>query len=200
MLRAFPALSFPKAPKSTKAPKGAKNVLFLVADDMRPSISPYGFNYSHTPNMQRIADEGIAFSRAYIQQSYCAPSRNSFMSGRRPDANKVFSFIGHYREENTGSTNWTALPGYFLKHGYNVAGHGKLFHPNVPPNYDQPFSWSEEYPYIENSNNATNLCTEHCCGSEDSSHWCMYDLKPGTAYSTAYSIQHTVQHTAYSTA
>ena len=80
MLRSFPGLSFPKAPKSTKAPAGAKNVLFLMADDMRPSISPYGFNYSHTPNLQRIADEGIAFSRAYIQQSYCAPSRNRYVT------------------------------------------------------------------------------------------------------------------------
>jgi hypothetical protein len=48
------------------------------------------------------------------------------MSGRRPDANKVFSFIGHFREENTGGTNWTALPGYFLEHGYTVAGSGKV--------------------------------------------------------------------------
>ena len=80
-VRAFPASD---SPPPKKAPKGAKNVLFLVADDMRPSIGPYKLPYVHTPNLDRIVNDvgGIAFSRAYIQQSYCAPSRNSFMSGR----------------------------------------------------------------------------------------------------------------------
>ena len=35
----------------------------------------------HTPNFDKLAATGIAFTRAYIQFSYCAPSRNSYMSG-----------------------------------------------------------------------------------------------------------------------
>ena len=48
-------------------------------------------------------DQGITFARAYIQYSYCSPSRNSFMSGRRPDATKAWSFVNHFREEAVGA-------------------------------------------------------------------------------------------------
>ena len=70
-------------PKPAKAaPKGAKNVLFIVADDMRPSMGPYAIegqpNPFHTPALDKLAATGILFTRAYIQISYCAPSRNSF--------------------------------------------------------------------------------------------------------------------------
>ena len=62
--------------------KGKKNVLFIVSDDFRPSLGVYGLNYSHTPNLDKLATEGITFMAAHVQFSYCAPSRNSFMSGR----------------------------------------------------------------------------------------------------------------------
>ena len=53
-------------------------VLFLVSDDMRPSIGGhYALPEAHTPNLERLMDEGITFARAYIQYSYCSPSRNS---------------------------------------------------------------------------------------------------------------------------
>jgi len=66
----------------------------------------------------------------------CAPSRNSFMSGRRPYATKALSFIGTFRQSDIGM-NWATLPEWFKLNGYNVAGSGKLFHPGVPANYDQ---------------------------------------------------------------
>lgn len=51
---------------------------------MRPSVGPYAIPgktspYS-TPALDKLAATGITFTRAYIQFSYCAPSRNSFMS------------------------------------------------------------------------------------------------------------------------
>ena len=47
------------------------------------------------------------------------------MSGRRPDANKVYSFIGTFRDSSTGQ-DWVALPEQFVLNGYNVGGSGKL--------------------------------------------------------------------------
>eukprot|EP00054_Salpingoeca_dolichothecata_P028238 m.212822 g.212822 ORF g.212822 m.212822 type:complete len:123 (+) comp26163_c0_seq1:100-468(+) len=63
-----------------------KNVLFLVVDDMRPSIGAYNFSMAHTPNMDAFAERSLLFQRAYVQYSFCAPSRNSFMTGYRPGA------------------------------------------------------------------------------------------------------------------
>jgi iduronate 2-sulfatase len=43
-----------------------------------------------TPNLDKFAAGATVFHRAYCQQAVCSPSRNSFMSGRRPDTTKVW--------------------------------------------------------------------------------------------------------------
>ena len=114
---------------STSVPK---NVLFIAVDDMRPSIGAFNFSLAHTPNLDKLGATGTIFKRAYVQYAFCAPSRNSFMSGRRPDTTRVWNFVDHFREQEVGAT-WTALPEYFKKHGFVTMGSGKLYHPNVPP-------------------------------------------------------------------
>ena len=61
------------------APKGAKNVLFIICDDMRPQLGAYGHSFMHTPHIDQLAATGTLFNKAYVQYSFCAPSRNSFM-------------------------------------------------------------------------------------------------------------------------
>lgn len=125
-----------------------RNVLFIVVDDLRPQLGCYGQSYMHTPNIDGLAKESLLFERAYCQFSFCAPSRNSFMTGRRPDRTKAWSFRDHFREPGIGE-NWTSLPQFFKKHGYFTVGVGKLYHPGLPPNYDPP-SWTDEqtFPYV----------------------------------------------------
>jgi hypothetical protein len=61
-------------------PKGVKNVLWMIADDMRPDMNvAYGQHGMITPAFDRLAREGTVFTRAYCQIAVCAPSRNSFM-------------------------------------------------------------------------------------------------------------------------
>eukprot|EP00045_Choanoeca_perplexa_P010749 m.111209 g.111209 ORF g.111209 m.111209 type:complete len:643 (+) comp15379_c0_seq1:1244-3172(+) len=175
-----------RAPSTTTTatpPTGAKNVLFLVADDMRPSLGSYGHKASVTPNMNRLAAEGLQFQHAYVQFAYCAPSRNSFMSGRRPDATKTWNFLDHFRETDVGA-NWTALPEHFKDNGYLTTGCGKLFHPGVPPNFDEPRSWSQTapdgtpWPFVnDHGETGRNACPEKCCGSNDTAHYCLWDLQ-----------------------
>jgi arylsulfatase A-like enzyme len=121
------------------------NVLLIVVDDLRPQFGAYGVPYMHTPNVDKLASEGILFEHAYVQQSICAPTRNSFLSGRYPDKTKAWNFLNHFREPGAGE-NWTALPEFFKHHGYWATGSGKLYHPNLPPNFDEPRSWSEPWP------------------------------------------------------
>jgi hypothetical protein len=69
----------PPAPLTPPSVRGYKNVLFIVVDDLRPEIGAYGHHYMKTPHLDKLASEGTVYTRAYVQYSFCAPSRNSFM-------------------------------------------------------------------------------------------------------------------------
>jgi iduronate 2-sulfatase len=121
------------------------NIVHVIVDDLRPELGAYGLPNRHTPNMDRLAEGGVTFLRAYAQQAVCGPSRNSFLTGRRPDRSRSWNFINHFREDHP---EWTSLPGLFLKAGAKALGSGKSYHPKVPPYYDSSQSWSKEsLPY-----------------------------------------------------
>lgn len=129
-----------RPPAPTPAPKGAKNVLFLIADDLRQNLAmAYDKTFMKTPNMDRLASRSLIFRRAYVQQQVCSPSRNSFMSGRRPDQTRTWNFIEDFRQVGA---KWSSMPGYFKNHGYQVYGTGKLYHPGKPVNNDGTNSWT----------------------------------------------------------
>eukprot|EP00730_Choanoeca_flexa_P007361 TRINITY_DN12321_c0_g4_i3.p1 TRINITY_DN12321_c0_g4~~TRINITY_DN12321_c0_g4_i3.p1 ORF type:complete len:605 (+),score=134.73 TRINITY_DN12321_c0_g4_i3:2-1816(+) len=156
----IPPPTLPPQPPISKAPSNALNVLFIAVDDFRPNIGAYNFSLVHTPNLDHLAATGLRFDQAYVQYAYCAPSRNSFMSGRRPDTTQVWNFINHFREPAIGAA-WQSMPEYFKQHGYLTLGGGKLFHPDVPPLNDFPQSWTPEYPYFDNQpKNDPYTCAE----------------------------------------
>jgi iduronate 2-sulfatase len=119
-------------------------VLLIVVDDLRPEIAAFGETFMKTPSIDRLAKEGAAFSRAYCQQAICGPTRNSFLSGRRPQRTKSWNFIDSFREVGP---EWVSFPEFFKTHGYVTLGTGKTYHPGIPPNYDEPMSWSQDEPY-----------------------------------------------------
>eukprot|EP00039_Didymoeca_costata_P023018 m.5766 g.5766 ORF g.5766 m.5766 type:complete len:657 (+) comp3394_c0_seq1:31-2001(+) len=128
----------PPPPPLPPAIKGAKNVLFIAVDDLRPELGAYG-SHVPTPNLDAFSKTALTFENAYVQYSFCCPSRNSFMTGRRPSTTKVWNFIDNFREVGQ---NWISMPEWFKVNGYFTHGLGKLFHPQSPPNYDPP-SWSD---------------------------------------------------------
>ena len=121
------------------------NVLLLLVDDLRPEVAGYGVSEAHTPRMDSLVASSTVFERAYCQQAICAPTRNSFLSGRRPQRTQAWNFLNHFRE---AGPDWLTLPQYFKLHNYTTLATGKSFHPGLPPNWDQPFSWSTDRPYV----------------------------------------------------
>ena len=113
-----------------------KNVLFMMADDLRPAIGAYNFPGMHTPNMDCLANEGTLFERAYVQLPLCSPSRGTIFTGRRPDTTTMYQFSTDFREDGANGASWVTLPQYFRQNGYYVTGTGKLFHPGYPVNED----------------------------------------------------------------
>ena len=100
------------------------NVLFIMADDLRPDLASYG-SLALTPNLDRLAKRGVTFQRAYCQQAVCNPSRSSLLTGRRPDSLELWNNGTHFRERNP---DVTTLPLWFKTHGYVTRCVGKIFH------------------------------------------------------------------------
>ena len=134
------------------------NILLIVSDDLNTRIGPYINIDRHTPNLDRLAKEGIRFSRAYCQYPLCGPSRASFMSGLYPETNGVVNNNdqpGSYRVENPALANHPSLAGFFREHGYYTARVSKIYHMGVPggiergdPGGDDPDSWDYAYNVI----------------------------------------------------
>ena len=134
----------PPAPPQREAPPGARNVLMLFVDDLRPQLSVYGQSEMITPNMDRIGRSGVVFRRAYCQIAICGPSRSSFLTGRRPQRTQAWNFVDSFRETHP---DWVTFPQYFKLHNYTTLGTGKTYHPQLPPYSDEPASWSQEEAY-----------------------------------------------------
>ncbi|NWR54961.1 IDS sulfatase, partial [Bucorvus abyssinicus] len=117
------------------------NVLFIVVDDLRPVLGCYGDKLVKSPNIDQLASQSVVFSNAYAQQAVCAPSRVSFLTGRRPDTTRLYDFYSYWRVH---AGNYSTMPQYFKENGYVTLSVGKVFHPGVSSNYsdDYPYSWS----------------------------------------------------------
>ena len=111
-----------------------RNVLMLIADDMRPEIGafydprrPYSmYSRIFTPSLNALAARSLVLRRAYVQQAICAPSRLSFLTSRRPDTTLIYTIEDTYWRNVAG--NLTTIPQFFKQNGYQSIGIGKIFH------------------------------------------------------------------------
>ena len=129
------------------------NILFVVSDDLNTRIGPYVDPSLdlHTPNLDRLAAEGVRFTRAYAQYPVCGPSRASFMSGLYPETNGVTTNAfdtGNHRIATPSLADHPTLAGFFRERGYYTARVSKIFHMGVPGGIergetgsDDPASW-----------------------------------------------------------
>ena len=113
------------------------NVLFLMADDMKPALGCYGDTIAVTPALDGLAADGILYSHAYCQQAVSGPSRASLLTGRYPDQTGVLKLETGMRAKDP---DIVTLPQAFREAGYTTASVGKVFH-GVKNSMDAP-SWS----------------------------------------------------------
>lgn len=137
----------PEAPTAASAAEQRRpNVLFIIADDLNAAIAPYG-GQAITPHLNRLASQGVSFQRAYVQYPWCGPSRASFLTGTRPDTNRITDITTPIR---THLPDIITLPQYFRQNGYSTARVGKVYHQGVPggvgrDGLDDPPSWDERF-------------------------------------------------------
>jgi len=93
------AAALPAAGPSANAATQKPNFLFILADDLGWSdLGCYGNTYHETPNIDRLASQGMRFTDAYAACPVCSPTRASLMSGQYPARVGITDFItGHWR-------------------------------------------------------------------------------------------------------
>jgi len=75
--------SFLSRGKKSGSKEPGPNIILLVADDLgQTDISLYGNELVQTPNIDRLGNEGVSFSSAYVTSSVCSPSRAGLLTGR----------------------------------------------------------------------------------------------------------------------
>ena len=85
------------------------NFLFILADDLGWSqLGCYGSNFYETPNLDRLASEGMKFADAYAACPVCSPTRASIMTGKYPARLHLTDFIagGQYPHEKLKQPDW----------------------------------------------------------------------------------------------
>ncbi|WP_339882681.1 sulfatase [Polaribacter vadi] len=119
--------------------KKKPNILFIAIDDLRPELGAYGSEIAVTPNLDKLANDGLLFSKAYCQEAICSPSRASLMTGARPETINVVENFTYFREANP---DIITLPQHFIANGYEAVHTGKIYH--KPSFADAKLSWSRE--------------------------------------------------------
>jgi len=127
----IPAFSAPPRP----------NILWISAEDISPDLGSYGDGYARTPNLDRLASQGVRFAKAFSVAPVCAPSRSAVITGMYPTS------IGshHMRSKAVPPVGVKAFPEYLRAAGYYCTNNSKTdYNFEAPPLNTPPVTvWDE---------------------------------------------------------
>jgi arylsulfatase A-like enzyme len=124
--------------------KKKPNILFISVDDLNNTLGYYGNSQIKTPQIDKLASQGTAFTNNHCQQALCGPSRASTLSGLRPDNGQVWELFTQVREANPAMVS---LPEYLRKFGYETSGSGKVYDGSTVDAKRDSLSWS--IPFVK---------------------------------------------------
>ena len=121
------------------------NVLFIIADDLNCDIGVYGNSDVFTPNIDKLASQGVLFENAHVQYPLCGPSRVSLMTGLYPDQTKSKELRLYVRQT---IPDVITLGQRFIMEKYNSIRVGKVYHYHNPRDigtsgHDDHFTWDQ---------------------------------------------------------
>ena len=122
---------------SSKDSSEASNVLIIMADDCTfNDLSLYGGKNAKTPNINKLASEGLVFDKAYLAEAMCQPCRSELFTGKYPISN------GCAWNHSSSRPKIKSVPQYLREIGYRVGLSGKV---HVKPASVYPFTKVEGF-------------------------------------------------------
>src|SRR4051794_40097541 len=117
------ALGITSGGRSSAVEAARPDIVVFLSDDLgQLDSSPYGAREIRTPNMQRLAEAGLTFARAFVASPSCAPSRAALLTGLMPARN------GSEANHSKPRAELKKWPAWFHELGYEVAAFGKVSH------------------------------------------------------------------------
>lgn len=135
LLLALSALAALPAIAAEAQPAKRPNILWISLEDISPNLGCYGDAYAVTPNIDRLAAQGVRFSRAFSHAGVCAPTRSGIITGMHPTT------IGtHYmRCKGVPPAHVKCFPEYLRAAGYYCTNDSKTDY-----NFDAPLTaWDD---------------------------------------------------------
>ncbi len=126
------------------------NVLFLAIDDLNMWVNALGHPLAHTPNLDRLAEQGILFENHYASAAVCGPSRAAMISGMFPSTTGVYENNQRMNDSEViqASVPW---PAHMRAQGYSTHRIGKVVHWDHLPEWEVVDGWDEAVDYLPES-------------------------------------------------
>ncbi len=125
------------------------NILLIVSEDHGPDIGCYGDKFAATPNLDKLAAEGVLFSNAYTTHSVCSPARSSILTGLYPHQNGQIGLATH---KFSMFKDFPNIPSILKNSGYHTGIIGKL-HVNPESAFSFDMKWDDRRAVSFNSRN-----------------------------------------------
>jgi arylsulfatase A-like enzyme len=132
------------------------NILFIAIDDLNDWVGHLGGHPdAHTPHIDRLAEQGVAFTMAHVPAVSCTPSRTSILTGLSPASTGIYGNVDFYWRDLPHLRDVVTLPQLFRENGYRTVGGGKMFHAlswidrSYGQNQNDPASWDDYFPSLD---------------------------------------------------
>jgi len=100
---------------------GRPNIIWITSEDNGPFLGCYGDDFATTPNLDRLASEGILYENAFANAAVCAPARSTIISGMYNSSMGTH----HMRSQNAIPEFIRFLPEYLMEAGYYCSNNRK---------------------------------------------------------------------------
>jgi len=122
--------SVARGEESTPSNRSRPNILWITCEDINPHLGCYGYSRARTPNLDRMASEGVRYTHAFSVSGVCAPSRSCLITGMYPTTLGTH----HMRCNHTPPPHVRCFPAYLRREGYYCTNNVKTdYQFDVPP-------------------------------------------------------------------